>query len=216
MLRRILLVCGILSSLVYATMDVIGGLQWQNYSWLSQEFSRLSAIGAPSRAAHLLFSPIYSLLVIAFGMGIWMSAGPKRSLRVVSFALIAYAIGSWMWPQFFPEDLSRPVVAMTNTMHIVLTFVTVISWILILACAAVAFKGWFRFYSICTLLAVIVFGSLAGSQGPALAAGLPTPWLGLVERINIYSFMLWVVMLAVVLLRTPEQELQKGIANRSR
>lgn len=215
MLRRILLVCGILSSLVYATMDVIGGLQWQNYSWLSQEFSRLSAVGAPSRAIHLLFNPIYSLLVVAFGMGIWMSAGPKRSLRVVSIALIAYAIVSWMWPQFFPEDLSQPMTALTNNVHIVLTFVTVISWILILGFSAVAFKGWFRFFSIGILLAVIVFGSLAGSQVPALAAGLPTPWLGLAERINIYSFMLWVVLLSIVLLRAPAEKLQGDTDDRS-
>ena len=177
MLRKVFLVCGILSSLIYASTDVIGGMRWQNYSWLSQEFSRLSAIGAPSRPIHLVLSLVYSLLVIAFGLGVWWSAGRKRSLRVIGGALIVYAIGNWMWPQFFPEDLSKPVSALTNTMHIVLTFVTVLTWILILGFAAAASGKWFRLYSIGTLLAVIVFGSLAGSQGPALAAGQPTPWL---------------------------------------
>lgn len=60
MTRRILIICGILSSLVYLITDIIGGTRWENYSWLSQEFSRLSAIGAPvktdsSRTEHYIF-----------------------------------------------------------------------------------------------------------------------------------------------------------------
>jgi len=215
MARKLLLICGILSSLVYASMDIVGGTRWESYSWLSQEFSRLSAIGAPSRPIHLVLSLIYSLLVIAFGLGVWFSAGRKRSLRVIGIALIVYAIDSWMWPQFFPEDLSKPVSALTNTMHIVLTVVTVLTWMLILGFAAAAFGKWLRLYSIGTLLAVIVFGSLAGSQGAALAAGQPTPWLGLTERINIYSFMLWLVVLAVTLLRIPIERPQTGLGERS-
>lgn len=206
MLRKIFLVCGILSSLTYACMDVIGGTRWQHYSWLSQEFSRLSAVGAPSRPIHLVLSLVYSLLVIAFGVVVWQSAGRKYALRIIGGAFIIYAIGSWMWPQFFPENLSQPVSALTNTMHIILTFVTVLTWILILGFAAVAFTKWFRLYSIGTLLIVILFGALAGSQGPALAAGQPTPWLGLMERINIYSFMLWVIVLTISLLRAPTEE----------
>ena len=77
MARKVLLVCGILSVLFYAAMDVIGGTRWQSYNWMSQEFSRLSAIGAPSRPLHLVLNPIYSLLVIAFGLGIWRWAGRR-------------------------------------------------------------------------------------------------------------------------------------------
>jgi len=214
MARKNLLLCGVLSSLVYASMDIVGGTRWENYSWLSQEFSRLSAIGAPSRPIHLVLSLLYSLLVIAFGLGVWQSSGRKHSLRVIGVALIIYAIDSWMWPQFFPEDLSQPVSALTNTMHIVLTVVTVLTWMLILGFAIAAFGKWLRLYSIGTLLAVIVFGSLAGSQVAALAAGQPTPWLGLTERINIYSFMLWVVVLAIVLLRTPQEQPQEGLGGK--
>lgn len=205
MLRKVLLGCGIVSSLFYAGMDIIGGTRWQgDYSWLSQEFSRLSAIGAPSRTLHLVLNPIYTLLVIAFGLAIWWTAGQKRALRVVGCSFIVYAVVSFVWPQFFPENLSEPVGAFTNTMHIVITVVTVFSWILILGFATTAFGNQFRFYTIGTLLAVFVFGALTGPQAIALAAGQPTPLLGLTERINIYSFMLWVVVLAIALLRAPE------------
>jgi hypothetical protein len=36
-----------------------------------------------------------------------------------------------------------------------------------------------------------------------IAANLPTPWFGVTERINIYSYMLWMLVLAVLLLRSP-------------
>ena len=209
-LRKVLLVCGILSSLFYAGMDVLAGTRWQHYNWLSQEFSRLSAVGAPSRPVILALSPGYTLLVVAFGLGIWWSAGRKRALRVVGGSLTVYALVSLVWPQFFPEDLTMSVSALTNTMHIVLTVVTVLSWMLILGFAAAAFGKWFRIYSIVTLLMVIGFGASTGPQAAAMVAGQPTPWLGLTERLNIYSFMLWVIVLAIVILRAQKERLQNG------
>jgi Protein of unknown function (DUF998) len=213
--ERVLLSCGIVSSLFYAAMDVIGGTRWQSYSWISEEFSRLSAIGAPSRPVILALSPIYSLLVVAFGLGVWRSAGRRRALRVVGGALVVYAVVSWLWPQFFPEDLTAPVSALTNTMHIILAGVTVFSWMLILGFGATAFGKGFRLYSIVTLLIVLVFGgALTSMQAAAMAAGQPT-WIGLTERINIYSFMLWVIVLAIGLLRAQRTAVQDH-HNRSR
>ncbi len=208
-IRQGLLVCGIASSLLYAAMDVIGGTRWQNYSWMSMEFSRLSALGAPSRPIHLVLNPIYTLLVVAFGLGIWWSAGEKLARRVVGGALIVYGLVSFTWPQFFPEDLTAPVSAFTNTMHILIAAATVISWMLILGFGATAFGKRFRLYSIGTLLTVLLFGGvLITPQAGAMAAGQPTPWLGLTERINLYSFMLWVVVLAITLLRSPMEQPQ--------
>jgi len=54
-------------------------------------------------------------------------------------------------------------------------------------------------------LTLLVFGALAGMQGPRIAANLPTPWLGITERVNVYSSMLWVLVLAVVLLREEQR-----------
>ena len=204
--RKVLLACGILSSLLYASMDMLAGTRWQNYSWVSQEFSRLSSIGAPSRPVILALSPVYTLLVLAFGLGVWSSAGRKHALRVVGGGLIGYALVSLVWPQFFPEDLTASVSAFTNTMHIILTVMTILSWMLILGFTTAAFGKWLRIYSIGTILTVIIFGALTGPQAAAMIAGQPTPWLGLTERINIYSFMLWAVVLAIALLRTPAEQ----------
>ncbi len=180
-------------------MDLFEGSLWPHFSWMSQEFSRLSSIGAPSRPVHLILSPIYTALVVAFGVGVWRSAGRRRAVRVIGGAFVVYGLVSLVWPQFFPENLSQPVSAMTNTMHMVLTAVTVLSWMVILGFAIPTFGKWFAGYSILTLLTIIVCGALLGPQVAALASGQPTPWIGLTERINIYGFYVWMSVLAIIL-----------------
>ena len=53
MLRKASLICGILSSLLYAGMTVFIAMQWEGYSSASQTVSELSAIGAPTRSLWL-------------------------------------------------------------------------------------------------------------------------------------------------------------------
>jgi hypothetical protein len=49
MLRGGLLVCGVLSSLLYVAMTIFVAMQWEGYSSTSQTISELS-IGAPTRS----------------------------------------------------------------------------------------------------------------------------------------------------------------------
>jgi Protein of unknown function (DUF998) len=197
--ERLLLICGILSSLFYACQDALEGTLWKGYSFTSQSFSDYSAIGAPTRPLHLLLSPIYTGLVIAFGLGVWW-AGQKGVLRFIGVLLVVYALVRLLWPQFFAVHLNAAEATSSDIIHIVLTAVTVLSWLLMLGCGAISFGKRFRLYSIGTLLTVLVSGALAGfiagtTQSPS------GPWIGIAERINIYSFYLWVVVLAITLLR---------------
>jgi hypothetical protein len=71
--RKALLVCGIASSLLYAVM--IWAIRYEGYKSVSQFPSELTAIGAPTQRLWALLAPICTLLVAAFGWGIWRSAG---------------------------------------------------------------------------------------------------------------------------------------------
>ncbi len=68
---------------------------------------------------------------------------------------------------------------------------------------ATANGKWFCFYSYATILILIVTGVWAFLDAPRLEANLLTSWLGVRERINIYGYMLWLVVLAVGLWRAP-------------
>lgn len=71
---------------------------------------------------------------------------------------------------------------------------------------AVAFGKRFRLYSIATVVIVVVFGALTGFDAPRVAANLRTPWVGVWEQISIGVFLLWVVVLAIALLRVRDKQ----------
>jgi len=70
---------------------------------------------------------------------------------------------------------------------------------------AAAFGRQFRVYSIASLIILAAFGALTFRDASGIAANLPTPWIGVWERINVGVFLLWVVVLAVTLLRIPDR-----------
>ena len=72
--RKILLGCGIASSLLYVGMNIAGALLYPGYDAFSQQVSELSAIGAPTRGWWVPVGVAYEILVIAFGVGVWLAA----------------------------------------------------------------------------------------------------------------------------------------------
>ena len=91
-MHRILVICGILSSLLYVCMNVVIPMLWEDYHFASQTVSELSAIGAPTRTLWTWLGALYSLLLTAFGVGIWRSAD-RRSLRITGLCMVAAGLG---------------------------------------------------------------------------------------------------------------------------
>jgi len=207
-LERVLLICGILASLLYICTDIVAAtMLYPGYSYTSQQVSELSAIGAPTRPLWVAMSSVYAPLVIAFGIGVLISAGPKRSLRVTGSLLVAFGAISLLWVLFAPMHMRGTVAlasgSVTDSMHLVFAGVQILVMVLFIAFGAVALGRAFRLYSVGTIVAMLVAGAVVSTQAAAIAAGQPTPWMGLVERVSVYSPMLWVAVLAITLLRAP-------------
>lgn len=195
-----LLFCGILSSLLYVATDVIAAFRYKGYGYASQTVSELFAIGAPTRPLVVsLFIP-YNLLLTAFGVGIWASAGRKRAARLTAASLIASAALGMAGP-FVPMHQRGARRTLTDTMHVALTAVLSLFILLATGFGATLHGRRFRWYSIGTGLTLLVFGGWASLDAPRLVARQPTPWMGAKERINIYAYLLWVLALAISLLR---------------
>jgi hypothetical protein len=199
--RKALLGCGVASSVLYVATTILGAMVWEGYDSGSQTVSELFAIDAPSRPLVVPLFLAYSALVIAFGVGVWGAAGGQRALRVVGGLLVVNEARGIAGTLFAPIHLRGVAGTATDTWHMVLTVVNVLGILLIIGCGATAFGTRFRWYSYGTILFLVVFGTLAGLDGSRLAANQPTPWMGVTERINIFGYMLWVALLAVVLLR---------------
>jgi hypothetical protein len=191
-----LLACGIASSVIYLSRDLAALLAYPGYDFGAQTISELSAIGVPSRSIDIALGMTYSALIIAFGSGIWLSAGKTRALRVTGGLLVAAAVYGAFWP---PMHVRGAGTTLTDTMHIAWTA----AWLLLtltamgFACAALGKR--FLYYTLATIAIVLVFGALTGIQSPRIPENLPTPWAGITERINIGAFLLWVVVLATAL-----------------
>ena len=198
--RKLSLVSGIAFSLLFAAM--IWLIRYEGYSVISQVPSELTAIGAPTRELWARLGWIDTLLEIAFGLGLWTSAGGNRTLRIVGGLFLAHASLSLLWP--FAAMHQREVLAAggktwSDSLHVVLAGVTVFIMFLAIGVGAAAFGKRFRLYSIATIVVLLIFGGLTFLEAPRLQANLPTPWIGLWERINISVFLLWVVMLSALL-----------------
>jgi len=203
MLKRVLLVCGILSSLLYVGADVLAGMLWKGYSFADQAISELSAIGAPTRPLVAPLLTIYIVLLLAFGVGVWLSAGRNRALRVTGGLWILIALIGVAWTPF-PMHLGEPVSSFANTVHSVFAGVQVVSTLLAIGFGAIAYRNWFRFYSIGTILTLLVAGVVGFWLAAAQGGITPPHWFGVIERINVYGYLQWVAVLAIVLLR-PEK-----------
>lgn len=200
---RPLLLCGIASSMLYAAMNVFVAAAWPGYDAAAQTVSELSAVDAPTRSLWVAWAMLYTLLVTGFGWGVRLVA-PNKPLRIAGGLLLVYGITGLFWP-FFPMH-QRAVLAaggatVSDTLHIAFTMFTVAIMIATLVMGAAGTGRGFRIYTILTLLALAVFGGLTGTQASLVAKDLPTPYAGLWERINIGVFLLWVVALAVRMLR---------------
>ena len=207
--QRALLMCGVVSTVLYILIDLIGGLNYDGYSFANQAISELGAIGAPSKPIVDPLFLVYELLVLAFGVGVFRAAaGRSRALRVTGALLIAYGLIG-LTPLVFgsPDSFSmhqRGTGSLTtDTPHIVLTGVLVLMLLVSMAFGAFAFGARFQAYSFATLITVIMFGALTAPYAPHVAAGQPTPGLGIVERIDVYAAFLWVAVLSLALLRQP-------------
>jgi len=97
------------------------------------------------------------------------------------------------------EEIAAGGGTFSDTMHIVLSAVTVLLILSQIGFGAAAFVKRFRLYSILTAATVLVSGALTAMQSPKIEAGEPTPWLGLAERISIGAWLLWIAVLAVAL-----------------
>jgi hypothetical protein len=201
MFKKITLICGFLSSLLYVASDLIASWWYEGYNILNQNYSELLATGAPTRPLMLLNSIVYNLLVAAFAIGVWNSASPKRTAHITSAMIVGYAVLSMVTPLFFQMDMRGTQLTTRGSWHGPMTAIMSLFILLSMGFGAFLSGKWFRFYSFATIIVLIVFGVLTSLQAPHLEAGLSTPWMGFTERINIYATMIWFAVLSIAIMK---------------
>jgi uncharacterized protein DUF998 len=206
-IRKALLACGIVAPPLYVGATILGALVWKDYSPTAQSVSELFAVDAPSKSIMDPLLVIYSLLWIAFGSGVWLSAGYTLALRVAAIGLIGKELEGLIVQIYFPMHLRGVETTVNDPVHGVLTYTGVLFFLTAMGFGAAAFGPRWRVYSIGTLGVSLLFAVLTGLDIPRMAANLPTPWMGVEERITIFAYLLWGGLLALKLLRAPGERI---------
>jgi hypothetical protein len=215
MVTTVLLGSGVVSSLLYVATDVLGNLLYEGYSYTDNTWSELFAIGAPTRPLIIPYSVAGILLTAAFAVGLWTLVTPKRlAARITAAMLLGTSVVGVAAQVFFPmltrEALAAGEGTLHNTLHAPVSMVSILFLLPAVGFGATLLGRRFRWYSIGTIVMLVVFGILSGQQGGNAVANLPTPWIGLEQRINAYGFALWGAVLAIALLRAQGKRPQAG------
>jgi len=199
---RLLLMCGVMTTVWYFLINIIVPLQYEGYSIASQTISELSAIDAPTRALWNFLCAFYTLLLIAFGCGIALSSGANPKMRLAAMLIIINGIFGFFWPPMHQRQvLAAGGGTLTDTLHIAWTIMHAVFTLTIIGLASSALGKGFRIYSAVTVVSFFVFGILTAIESPGINTGNATPYIGIWERINIGASMVWMAVLAIVLLR---------------
>jgi hypothetical protein len=189
---------------LYIVINIVVASQWDMYDVMSMTVSEMSAIGAPTRGLWNALVAVYTLLATAFGYGVLRGAAHDRSLRVAGLSLVVYGLLGLLWP--FAPMHQRDVLAAgggntSDTVHLVLGACAVLLMLVSMTFAAIALGRGFRTYTMVSAAFLLGFGLLTALGAPDVEANVPTPYIGVWERLNIAIFLAWNVVLAIVLLR---------------
>ena len=204
--QTVLLACGVAASLLYALAhDALAALLYPGYSPFSQTISELGSPGAPTRAGVTAVVVVFDLLFAAFGVGVWRAAThSNQALRVTGALLVAWAATGPMWfpfPMTARGDIAASTSSVADVMHGVLGAVTYLLIAATIVAGAAALGRKFRIYSVVTLLIVFGFAVPYAPSVSRIAEGEPAPWLGVFERVSFFTWLVWVGVLALALIR---------------
>ena len=204
-----LLFCGILSSIFYVVIDVVGGVNYPGYDYSAQAISEMSAIGAPTAE---LLSPWYrmwSLLFLAFTAAVWIAGRSKPALRWSAAFMVAVAIVGAGFA-VFPMNERSAEPTFSDTVHLAVAAITILLLSGAILTGALAFGSAFRLYSSVTVVVMLGFFLLTMRDVPNVAADLPTPFMGLNERVSMVAWLLWIAVFSVKLLRRDDEPIARS------
>lgn len=196
----LLLSCGIAAPILYVLTDVLLAMRWEGYSYRDQTISELNAIGAPTRTLSIALGIAGYALLVAFGVGVWRAAAADRRLRVAAGGLIALGVLAWFGVPFFSMHVREAEETLTDALHVAQLAVVGPLLLVIIGFGAAALGRRFRLYSAVTVVLMLGFGAWSGTYGADVADDLATPWVGVIERISVFSYQVWICVFAVTVL----------------
>jgi hypothetical membrane protein len=203
-MKKIYPLFGIIGPVVYILAVFIGGALRHDYSALYNSISELSMANAPNKLLMDVLFGIYNLFIIIFGLGAYLDTKiDSKKFNAAAIMLVVIGILGLM-VLVFTQDPRGATATLNGTLHIILSGITAALTIITVLLVGLSFKEFvnmkiFSWYSYLT--GIFIF--ISGGAGAASIAN-NSPIGGLFERITIFLFMIWVIILSYILLKKME------------
>jgi hypothetical protein len=198
--------------LLYLIHVVWGGLAWVGYNPMTQTISELTGSTSPIAGPLSVLTTAYGIGIVICSIGIVLAlrnlAAP-RLVRIGAMLLLVMTATSLIGYALFPLDPGA-VDSAQNLGHYLVTAIVVLCslgsvW---LVGAGLLRTRKNRRLGAVTIACAVIITVFGGLTPVAIAQGWPIS--GLTERINIFTLLGWICLLAVYLYRQPQPPVLAG------
>jgi len=199
-MKKLLLLSGMSAAMVYVGSVILGGVIRPGYSHMSEAISELVADGAPNRFLLSSLFLIYNLLLVAFGIGLFLGVKDRsrgrRSGFIGSLALMLVGLAGVSMELAFPQDPGGTPATFAGTMHLVMAGVASLGTMVAIVFLAFWFRNFsaLKHYVTYSLISVTIIFISGGLSVAAMANYHPL--FGLIERVTIGTFILWLFVIS--------------------
>ena len=188
-MKKFLLYGGIIAPLIYLIHDILGTILTPNYNPIINTISDLTKSNANYILGSILLF-ISALFGICFGIGLIMN-----KYGLAGTFLIVISTFNIFTTTIFPQDPIGAPFTFPGIMHLVLVGISTILLFPTLLLIGYNIKNLKRF----TLISVFIMFISGILTGIVIVNSIPL--LGLIERISIYTYQTWSVVIASFLIR---------------
>lgn len=199
---------GLLGAILYLAHVVAGRMIWQDYNPVTQPISDLTANTAISHtiASNILYG--YSFLNLVFCIVLLIYFAKKVQVNKIFYSGLIIKAGAELLStfgyKFFPLSDTSWSNSFQNNMHFAITGVIVISYIVLAVLLTIGLAKEKKYPRITRFMAIFSIVFIASGFITVVAAAKFPQYVGLFERVNLYSLMisnavlsLWVFSLDV-------------------
>ncbi|NHJ20916.1 MAG: DUF998 domain-containing protein [Candidatus Lokiarchaeota archaeon] len=194
---------GIFGPIVFLINDIVGSIITPGYSPIINAVSELTQRGAEnSILLSLLFLiAAVGLVLFAIGIALHYSFGKSKLLFFGGIFIGLLGIFSALTGTIFPMDPFGEAATFAGEMHKYLTYVNILLVVLGILMIGIGFnkqKKW-KSFLIYSIVVVLIMGTFGALTSVLMMNGIEL--LGLFERITIYGYQSWILILSVSLIR---------------
>lgn len=187
-----------ISAISYIAAVVTGGFLKENYSHIYNAISELNEVGSTKIFIVDILFKIYNYLLIFYGAGMLFVYKKVLSKKMITVFILLLLCGiSGILMEIFPQEARNQELTIKGIMHFVGAGIAAITTMLATIITWINFKKNDKRYATYSLITfVIIF--ISGLSNVILMNNGIGDFFGIVERITIGSFILWLFITGIL------------------